>query len=88
MLAPLASNASEIISSYAFAKRKTSKSITIAISTLHGAAILNNTFVLGIFLSLVRFRGLDWEYSAETIAIFVVEAACALTVLRCEIVTM
>jgi len=73
VLAPLASNASEILASYYYAKRKTSKTITISLCTLMGAAILNNTFVLGIFLSLIRFRELDWEFSAETIAIIVVE---------------
>jgi Ca2+/Na+ antiporter len=73
ILAPLASNASEIIASYFYAKRKTTKTITISLCTLMGAAVLNNTFVLGIFLSIIKFRQLDWEYSAETTAIVFVE---------------
>ena len=73
VLAPLASNASEIISAYYYAEKKTTKTVTISLCTLMGAAILNNTFVLGIFLSLLKFRGLDWEVSAETISIFCVE---------------
>ena len=39
---------------------------------------MNNTFVLGIFLALVRFRSLDWDYSAETISILVVQLVMAL----------
>lgn len=84
ILAPLASNASEIIASYFYARRKTRKTITISLSTLMGAAILNNTFVLGIFLSLIRFRELDWEFSAETIAILFVEFSVGIVVLTRE----
>lgn len=88
MLAPLASNASEIIASFNYSLRKTTKTITISLSTLMGAAILNNTFVLGIFLALIRFRGLDWEYSAETIAILLVELAVGVMVLTRRVHTV
>ncbi|KAH9249674.1 hypothetical protein BASA81_012643 [Batrachochytrium salamandrivorans] len=88
MLAPLASNASEIIASFNYSLRKTTKTITISLSTLMGAAILNNTFVLGIFLALIRFRGLDWEYSAETIAILLVELAVGIMVLTRRVHTV
>jgi Ca2+/Na+ antiporter len=88
VLAPLASNASEILASYVYAKRKTSKTITIALCTLMGAAILNNTFVLGIFLSLIKFRQLDWEFSAETCAIVMVELVVGLIVLTRRVHTL
>ena len=45
-----------------YARKKTTKSITIGLSSLEGAAIMNNTFCLGIFLSLVYFRGLKWSF--------------------------
>ena len=48
LFAPLASNATELIAAYIYAKKKTSKSITISFSTLLGAACLNNTFSLGM----------------------------------------
>ena len=73
VLAPLASNASELLASYNYALKKTKASITISFSALLGAAIMNNTFCLAIFLALVFFKGLSWEFSAETISIVFVE---------------
>jgi Ca2+/Na+ antiporter len=73
ILAPLASNASEVISSQYYASKKTRKTITVSLTALEGAACMNNTFCLSIFMGLIFFRGLAWQYSAETIAIVVVE---------------
>ena len=43
-------------------------------ATAHlGAACMNNTFCLGIFLALIYVKGLEWEFSAETISIFAVQ---------------
>jgi Ca2+/H+ antiporter len=47
VLAPLASNASELIAAYNYSMKKTSTSMSISLSTLEGAAVMNNTFVLG-----------------------------------------
>lgn len=74
-LAPLASNASEVIAAYSYAQKKTRRTVTISMSTLLGAAILNNTFVLGIFMLLIAVKGLAWQFTAETISILFVEAA-------------
>lgn len=82
VLAPLASNASELISAYRYAAKKTQKTITISLSTLEGAAIMNNTFVLGVFLALVYFRGLRWSFSAETISIVSVQLIMGLIARR------
>ena len=73
ILAPLASNASEVLASQYYASKKTSKTITVALSALEGAAAMNNTFCLSIFMGLIFIRGLAWQYTAETIAIIVVE---------------
>lgn len=75
VVAPLASNASELIAAYNYALKKTSKTISISISALLGAACMNNTFCLGIFAALIAFKpsGLVWEFSAETFAILFVE---------------
>jgi len=73
VLAPIASNASELIASINYAKKKTKKTITISLSTLEGAATMNNSFCLGLFLILIVGRNLVWEFSAETISILVVE---------------
>merc|ERR1711862_391862 len=73
VLAPIAANASEIIASVYYAKKKTSKSISVALSALEGAVAMNNTFCLSILLGLIYFRNLVWEYTAETIAIIIVQ---------------
>merc|ERR1711871_562061 len=75
VLAPLASNASEVLASYSFALKKTRKTISVSLVQLEGAAIMNNSFCLGIFLGIVAFKKLQWTYSAETIAILVIEIA-------------
>lgn len=73
VLAPLASNASEVIASQYYASKKTTKTITVSLSALQGAACMNNTFCLAIFMGLIYFRGLAWQYTAETISILVVQ---------------
>lgn len=73
LLAPLASNASEMIASYKYATQKTQKSITISFAQLLGAACMNNTFCLGIFYALIALRGLDWTFHAEVFGIIMAE---------------
>jgi len=73
VFAPLASNASEVIASYNYALKKTSHSMEIALSTLEGAAIMNNTFCLSIFMFLIYSQGLSWEYFSETSSIIFVQ---------------
>eukprot|EP01059_Diplonema_ambulator_P031746 TRINITY_DN5927_c0_g1_i1.p1 TRINITY_DN5927_c0_g1~~TRINITY_DN5927_c0_g1_i1.p1 ORF type:complete len:431 (+),score=134.99 TRINITY_DN5927_c0_g1_i1:316-1608(+) len=73
MLAPLASNASELLAAYTYAQRKTEKTFTISLSTLIGAACMNNTFCLSIFLYLIYSNSLLWEFTAETSAIICIE---------------
>eukprot|EP00742_Colponemidia_sp_Colp-10_P022627 GILJ01026779.1.p1 GENE.GILJ01026779.1~~GILJ01026779.1.p1 ORF type:complete len:428 (-),score=100.53 GILJ01026779.1:101-1384(-) len=82
VLAPLASNASEVIAAYSYALRKTEKTITISFSSLIGAACMNNTFCLALFLFLIYIRQLQWTFSAETISIIVVELAMFLVAIR------
>merc|ERR1719324_384815 len=64
VLAPVASNASELISTYKYATKKTASSITISFSTVIGAACMNNTYCLGIFFGLIYFQGLAWRFTA------------------------
>jgi Ca2+/Na+ antiporter len=78
VLAPMASNASELIASYSYAAKKTRKSISIAIQALQGAACMNNTFCLAIFMALIYFQGLAWQFTAETISILVAQILVAL----------
>lgn len=74
VLAPLASNASELVSAMRLARKRTIRSMVQALSTLEGAAIMNNTFCLAIFLSLIVVKNLVWKFAAETISILVIQA--------------
>eukprot|EP00932_Pfiesteria_piscicida_P018068 SRR837773.4938.p1 GENE.SRR837773.4938~~SRR837773.4938.p1 ORF type:complete len:227 (+),score=82.00 SRR837773.4938:370-1050(+) len=73
VLAPFASNASELLSAYTYAVKKTEKNMTTSLSTLIGAACMNNTFVLAIFLALIYLQGLAWQFTAETVAMVLVQ---------------
>lgn len=73
ILAPFASNASELLSAYNYAVKKTSSSITTSLSTLVGAACMNNTFCLAVMYALVYFKGLAWQFKAETLSIVLVQ---------------
>merc|ERR1719321_1011230 len=77
ILAPLASNASELIAAYNYAQKRTQKAMTISLSTLEGAACMNNTFCLGVFLALVYWKDLAWQFTSETLAIILVEVLIA-----------
>lgn len=58
-----------------FALKKRKVNTTLVYGQLYGAATMNNTLVLGIFFALIFFRGLIWDFSAETITILVVTLA-------------
>jgi len=73
VLAPLASNASELLSALKYASKKSKKSITTSLSTLVGAACMNNTFCLAIFMALIFFQGLAWQFTAETVSILLIQ---------------
>ena len=82
VVTPLASNASEVIAGLIFAKKKTVESISLTLSTLHGAATMNSTLALCIFMSLVYFRNLSWSFSAEVITVLFVIIVVGLNGLR------
>ncbi len=88
ILAPLASNASEVIASQYYAAKKTRKTITVALTALEGAASMNNTFCLSIFMALIYFRGLAWKYSAETMSIILVQFVVGALALREKMSTL
>lgn len=73
LIAPLASNASELVSAMKLAKKKTRESMKESLSTLCGAAIMNNTFVLGIFFLCFIIADLVWQFSAETVSICLIQ---------------
>lgn len=88
VLAPLASNASELVSAMKLAQKRTMKSMVNSLCSLEGAAIMNNTFCLGIFLVLIVWKGLVWQFSAETISIVAIEIMVAVMVLLKKVHTL
>lgn len=80
VLAPLASNSSEVVASMFYASKKTRKTMTVSLSALEGAACMNNTFCLCIFMGLIYMRGLAWQYTAETASIVIVQFIMAVLV--------
>jgi Ca2+/Na+ antiporter len=77
IVAPIASNASELVAAYNYAVKKTQRSITVSLSTLQGAACMNNTFCLCVFLGMIWKRSFPWQFTAETISIIVAEVILA-----------
>jgi len=73
VVAPFASNASELLAAYNYAVKKTPQDITTSLCNLIGAACMNNSFVLTIFFALIYLQGLAWKFTAETIAIMLVQ---------------
>jgi len=78
VLAPIASNGSELYGALNYAQRQTQKSMTISLSTLIGAACMNNTYCLGIFLIMIYISRLTWTFTAETLSIVAVELMVAI----------
>merc|ERR1712137_1060954 len=87
-LAPLAANASELLAAMRLASKKTKASMVNALCSLEGAAIMNNTFCLGIFFFLIVYRGLAWRFAAETISILTVEVVIGVLVLMSHTQTL
>lgn len=46
--------------------------ITILLLQIYGSATMNNTLCLAVFLALVYFRNLTWDFSAEVLVILIV----------------
>jgi len=67
VVTPLASNAAEVLASLRFATKKSVNCVTLSLSSLYGAACMNNTFCLGIFFALIWLQNLEWDFTAETI---------------------
>ncbi|KAG6516431.1 hypothetical protein ZIOFF_026896 [Zingiber officinale] len=69
---PLATNASEAVSSIIFASRKKQRTSSLTFSEIYGGVTMNNTLCLAVFLALVYLRHLTWDFSAEVLIILIV----------------
>ncbi|BFG29104.1 hypothetical protein CerSpe_153780 [Prunus speciosa] len=68
---PLATSC-EAVSAIMFASRKKKRTASLTFSQLYGSATMNNVLCLSVFLALVYFRGLEWDFSAEVLVILIV----------------
>ena len=82
VIAPPALNAMEMFAAYTYAEKKTRASITIALQQLLAAAVMNNSFCLFIFLTLIAVRELEWNFHAEFVTIIFVQASMAVFALK------
>ncbi|CAK9861780.1 unnamed protein product [Sphagnum jensenii] len=69
VVTPFASNASELLSSIIFARKRRKRNISLTFSQIYGAITMNNTLCLAIFLALVYLRDLTWDFSSEVTVI-------------------
>ncbi|KDP31770.1 hypothetical protein JCGZ_12231 [Jatropha curcas] len=71
VILPFASS-SEVVSDLIFASRKNSRSASLAYSEIYGSVTMSNVLSLSVFLGLVYFRGLTWNFSSEVLLILIV----------------
>lgn len=63
---------SEGVSAITFASRKKMKTASLTFSQLYGSVTMKNVLCLSVFLALVYFRELTWDFSAEVLVILIV----------------
>ncbi|KYQ99861.1 hypothetical protein DLAC_03815 [Tieghemostelium lacteum] len=71
VVAPLALNCSELVTSYYLSQNKKRKHISLIHSSLYGAVSMNNLISLGTLLLMIYLRGLVWSFSAECLVILI-----------------
>nr|POE84192.1 hypothetical protein CFP56_74208 [Quercus suber] len=69
---PLATSSRDAVSAITFASRAKRAAASFTFSELYGAVTMHNVLNLPVFLALVYFRGLAWDFSSEVLAILIV----------------
>ncbi|CAN4117688.1 unnamed protein product [Withania somnifera] len=72
ILVPLATNARIAISAVNEASRKKQRTNSLTLSEIYGGVFINNMLGLTVLLSLIYFRGLAWNFSAEVLSVLLV----------------
>ena len=72
VITPVASNASELISSIIFSSAKRKKNTSLLFSALYGGVAMNNALNFGTFLLLLWMKNLQWKFPAETFSLLFV----------------
>lgn len=74
MFVPLASNARLAVSALTEARRKKLHTTSLTLSEIYGTVFVNNILGLAVLLSLIYYRGISWDFSAEVFMVLVVSA--------------
>ncbi|KAL8032051.1 hypothetical protein ABFX02_13G068700 [Erythranthe guttata] len=72
VLVPLTTNARIAVSAVREARRKKLHLTSLTFSEIYSTVLMNNVLGLIVLLSLVYFRGLAWNYSAEILVVTIV----------------
>ncbi|XP_062153212.1 sodium/calcium exchanger NCL-like [Alnus glutinosa] len=71
VILPFASS-SEVVSTLIFARKKQSTMSSLMYSEIYGSVTMANVLSLAVFLGLVYFRDLTWDFSSEVLVVLVV----------------
>ncbi|KAE8076021.1 hypothetical protein FH972_014696 [Carpinus fangiana] len=71
VILPFASS-SEAVSTLIFARRKKSRMASLMYSEIYGSVTMGNVLSLAVFLGLVYFRNLTWDFSSEVLVVLIV----------------
>ncbi|XP_062153908.1 sodium/calcium exchanger NCL-like [Alnus glutinosa] len=71
VILPFASS-SEVVSTLIFARKKKSRMSSLMYSEIYGSVTMANVLSLAVFLGLVYFRDLTWDFSSEVLVVLVV----------------
>jgi len=72
VVCPFASNASELLSSFQLASRKKLRNASVTFAQIYAACTMNNCLGLGVFLFMIWYKRLSWNYGAEVSSIILV----------------
>ncbi|KAA8523970.1 hypothetical protein F0562_010599 [Nyssa sinensis] len=72
ILVPLATNARQATSAIKAASLKNPRATSLTFSEIYGGVFMNNILGFSVLLSLIYFRGLSWDYSAEVLIVLIV----------------
>ncbi|KAL0006771.1 hypothetical protein SO802_008273 [Lithocarpus litseifolius] len=68
---PLATSSRDAVSAIIFASHKKRSSTSLTFYEIYGSVTMHNVFNLPVFLALVYFRGLTWDFSSEVLVILI-----------------
>ncbi|GMY31968.1 vacuolar calcium ion transporter [Fagus crenata] len=68
---PLFTSSSDAVAAIIFASRNKRRTASFTFSELYGSVTMNNVLSLSVFLALIYFRGLTWDFSSGVLVILI-----------------